>query len=306
MSYHPTSTLTHNSGAYTTGVDSASHSSSSSSSSHYGSPASSNSSRYSSPSSDAGSLSSSSSSSSYYTSKGSPSSSATSTSGKLSLGPARSATTRVTSQYYVDARDTIYRSKAEARNSGRKEPTYQLIQGDGPSPYVVIPHGIPEDYIRASYIEFSRLVLVGGSYVRVPGICIQEPGRGLENKNSRPFANRRRAANDRMNLHLEWPGLKLGSMNVKTDTARRVVMARGGQITLEDLAFAVSDFLTHELNRIEQYGQPHGYEMWKLWPRGSPGGMRASEITAAGICELQPGHWQVILHWYPSTRDLPA
>ena len=112
-------------------------------------------------------------------------------------------------------------------------------------------------------------------------------------------------------------------MNVKTDTARRVIMARGGQMTLEDLAYAVSDFVTHELSRIEvskvarastrgilstiskEYGQPLGYEQWKLWPRGSPQGMKASEITAAGICELHPGHWQVILHWYPSARDLP-
>ena len=89
-------------------------------------------------------------------------------------------------------------------NRGSKhESTYQLIRGDGPSPYVVIPHGIPEEHFRVSYIQFARLVLVGGSYVRVPGICIQEPDRGLEGKNSRPFAHRRRAENDRMNLHLE-------------------------------------------------------------------------------------------------------
>ncbi|KZV77538.1 hypothetical protein PENSPDRAFT_660244 [Peniophora sp. CONT] len=301
MSYHHSLSSSYNSGRYT------SHSTSpSSSSSSYDSPASSSSSRYSSPGSDIGSPASSHSSSSYYTSKGSPLASNSSTSGSSSLQSIRGATSHITSQYYVNEQNSVYKTRAGVDRIGRNEPTYQLIRGDGPSPYVVIPHGIPEECICASFIQFSRLILVGGSYVRVPGLCIQDPERGLENKNSRPFANRRRIQNDRMNLHLEWPGLQLGSLNVKTDTARRVVMARGGQMTLEDLAFAVSQFVADELRRIEQYGEPSGFEQWKLWPRGSPKGMKASEITASGICELHPGHWQVILHWYPSAKDLPA
>lgn len=46
----------------------------------------------------------------------------------------------------------------------------------------------------------------------------------------------------------------MGSLNHKTDTARRVIMARGGQMTLEDLAYAVSAFVKDELHRIEVRG----------------------------------------------------
>jgi len=198
------------------------------------------------------------------------------------------------------------RNDLDSRRETVPHNRFVLIEDHDTIPYVVVPHSKPEHKNSSRReIQFNRQITVDNRKVFSRGIDMQCPSRGLQNNTYKPFANASRGEGrtDRMNLYLEFPGRHLGQHAHDSAAARKVVATRDGQISLEDLAYVVYEFVNAELTKIQRYtGSVHSvHQQWMFVP-SDRFGIKAQEITVSGLLEFKPGHWQVVLLWIPVVR----